>query len=131
MKIKYYFLLIVTLLLIVCSNCKPGSEFTDKIVNNSNKVVIVKNFKSNDIEIKSNSEFVDHFSSRIRYRSAIKGEFCPCEIDVVIIIQDTNYKLIKNINDCNNWQKTKKRKFYNRGEFSCTFTIEDLDIVPK
>jgi hypothetical protein len=124
-------------ILITIFSCDSGHQITDTIINNSDKrIKITSNAfgaDNTEIIIEPNSKFVNTNSRIGGFKAINNTEFCPCvsEVTVSITTIDTNFKIIKDFKNANNWERTKKRKFYNRGFFTCKFTIEQNDIVPK
>ncbi len=119
------------------TGCDPGHQITDTIENNSDKKIkIISNAFGQDnqeIIIEPNDKFVSNSGGLGGYNAVNSSEFCPCvaEVTVSITTIDTNFKVIKDFKNPNNWSKTKKKKLNKNGIFTCKFTIEQSDIMPK
>ncbi len=121
--------------LFVCMKCQQRGQIEYYITNNSDKILILKDIiGSKDTLILQIDPNTANQYIRTTPESAPpprKLTECPCNAPYISIsISDTNFKVIKNINDPSNWtKKLVKGKFTKSPDYTqCYFEINQSDI---
>lgn len=114
-------------------SCKPVSTVTITVKNNSNKDIVVYNlFTGSEVFLYHGQYKSEKQNKSGSYNEVKSNEFCPCTGEPKMLSLDTNYKIIKDINECGNWtHDSKKGSVKKGGKFSCVYELTDEDLKKK